>query len=327
MKCSGWNQVPLGGVDQWVSLRGDLDSPLLVWLHGGPGGAEFGARRHYLRGLERRWLVADWEQRGAGRSFRGDETAATLSLDRLVSDAVELVELLCQELGRERVVLCGHSFGTALGVLAAARAPRRIAAWVGSAQVVNWALQEERSYRWALEEAKRRGARRAVAALEQIGEPCEGAYASGRVGTETQRRYLGAMGGLSQPPGLLLRWVLSLLLAGDYPLRAKLRYTKGMARSMDLIWPELGRRVDFVRDVRRLEMPVHVFQGDADRITDLAQVRAWLDVLDAPSKRLEVVPGAAHLGPFEQPERFAQFLEAVREQALRSDSRKDAPCP
>lgn len=318
MNTHGWNQVSLGGLDQWVSVRGDRGSPVLLWLHGGPGGSEYGARRHYLRGLEQGWLVVEWEQRGAGRSFRGDETASTLNLDQLVADTVELVEVLCRELGRERIVLCGHSFGTVLGVLAAARVPHRIAAWVGSAQVVDWSLQEERSYRWALDEAKRQGKREVVLALERIGAPREGIYASGRAGTETQRRHLGALGGVSQPPSFLLRWMLSLVLAPDYPLRAKFRLTQGMARSMDLLWPELGRRVDFLQNVRKLEVPVHVFQGDADRITDPAQVKDWLETLEAPSKRLEIVPGAAHLAPFEQPQRFERFLEIVRAQTLES---------
>jgi pimeloyl-ACP methyl ester carboxylesterase len=210
--------------------------------------------------------------------------------------------------------LCGHSFGTVLGVLAAARVPRRVGAWVGCGQVVDWALQEERSYRWALEEAKRRGDRRAVDALTQIGAPREGVYASGRSGTETQRRHLAALGGVSQPASFMLRWVLSLMLARDYPLRTKLQFSKAMARSMDLVWPELGRRIDFARDIGRLDVPVHVFQGDADRITDLAQVEAWIEALDAPLKRLEVVPGAGHLAPFERPERFVAFLEGVRAQ-------------
>jgi aryl-alcohol dehydrogenase-like predicted oxidoreductase len=52
--------------------------------HGGPGGAEFGPRRRYLADLERSWLVMDWEQRGAGRSSRGDESAETLSLENAV---------------------------------------------------------------------------------------------------------------------------------------------------------------------------------------------------------------------------------------------------
>jgi pimeloyl-ACP methyl ester carboxylesterase len=132
----GWRGVDIGGVQQWVSVRGqNASAPVLLFLHGGPGGSEYGPRRKYLRELERCWRVVDWDQRGTGRSFRGDEDATVLTLDRLVLDGVELVEWICNELAVERVVLVGHSFGTVLGVLMSQKAPARIAVYVGAAQV------------------------------------------------------------------------------------------------------------------------------------------------------------------------------------------------
>lgn len=163
----GWRDVDIGGVQQWVSVRGqDASAPVLLFLHGGPGGSEYGPRRKYLRQLERCWRVIDWDQRGTGRSFRGDEDATVLTLDRLVLDGVELVEWICNELVVERVVIVGHSFGTVLGVLMSQKAPMRIAAYVGAAQVVQWARQEELGYDWALAEARRLGKPRAIEALE-----------------------------------------------------------------------------------------------------------------------------------------------------------------
>ena len=113
--------------------------------------------------------------------------------------------------------------------------------------------------------------------------------------------------------GFMTRWLLSILLRPDYPIRTKLRFTKGMARSMDLIWPELGERIDFARDVARLDVPVHLFAGDRDRITDLAQIEDWYEALRAPSKRLEVVSGAGHLNLYEAPARFIAFMDGVRD--------------
>jgi pimeloyl-ACP methyl ester carboxylesterase len=307
---TGWQEIELNGVPQWVSLRGNPDAPILLFLHGGPGGAEFGPRRHYLRALEDRWRVVDWEQRGSGRSYRGTENSETLSLEILVGDGLALVDRLLEE-GGSPPVLVGHSFGTVLGVLMAARAPGRIGAYVGASQVVDWGLQEERSYAWVLAEARRVGNLKAVAALEAIGRPVGGVYPGGTASVEVQRRWLGSLGGVSRDPGFLMRWMARILLAGDYPIRTKLRFSKGMQRSMDLVWPELGEQVVFSRDVTRLDVPVHVFAGDRDRITGLDQVRPWLERLEAPAKRLVVVEGAGHLSLYEAPERFVAFVNAV----------------
>jgi pimeloyl-ACP methyl ester carboxylesterase len=308
----GWQQIELNDVPQWVSVRGDAAGPVLLFLHGGPGGAEFGPRRKYLADLERSWLVVEWEQRGAGRSFRGDESPETLSLEILVRDAVVLVERISERVDRP-VVVVGHSFGTALGVLVAQRIPDRLAGYVGASQVVCWAEQEARSYDWVLGEARRRDDAKAVAALSAIGRPVAGVYSSGRAAVETQRRWLGAYGGVSADPGFLNRWVVSMVTARDYPLRAKLRFRAGMARSMDLVWPELGREIDFARDVTGLSVPVHLFAGRIDRITDLDQIQTWYDRLEAPAKHLEIVDGVGHLNLYEAPQRFVALLDTVRE--------------
>jgi pimeloyl-ACP methyl ester carboxylesterase len=310
---TGWRAVAIGGVEQWVSVRGDDPSaPVLLFLHGGPGGSEYGPRRKYLRALERRWRVVDWDQRGAGRSFRSNEDAALLTLDRLVLDGVELVEWICNELAVERVVLVGHSFGTVLGVLMSQKAASRIGAYVGAAQVVRWAMQEELGYDWALAEARRRGNARAFEALERLGRPVHGMYAGGVRSVEVQRRWLGSLGGVSADPSFLLRFVLSTFTCLDYPLNAKLWYLKAMRRSMECLWSELGGRIDLMCDTTKFDMPVHLFAGRRDRITDLSLVEPWYASMEAPRKRLEVVDLAGHLAPFEAPERFMACLEDVR---------------
>jgi pimeloyl-ACP methyl ester carboxylesterase len=309
---AGWNDIELNGRRQWVSLRGAEQAPLLLFLHGGPGASEFPQRRRYLRDLENDWLVVDWDQPGAGRSYRGDETSKTLSLQSLVDDGVALVKLVARDHQRQPLVLLGHSFGTVLGVRMAARASHHVAAYVGASQVVNWALQEERSYDWATHEAHRTQNRKAEAALQQIGHPVAGQYATGTSGVKTQCRWLGTLGGVAADPRFVPRWGLSVFAGRGYPLTAKLRYLKAMDRSMDLLWPHLREEVDFRADTQSLPVPVHLFAGRQDRITDLAQIQEWFAVLDAPAKRLEAVDGAGHLNLYEKPGRFVAFMDEVR---------------
>ena len=310
---TGWNELVLNGRRQWVSVRGEQDAPVLLFLHGGPGGSEFAQRHRYLRELERDWLVVDWEQPGAGRSYRGDEAAGDLSLETLVADGTELVERLAAE-HRDAgpVVLLGHSFGTVLGVRIAQRRPECVGAYVGASQVVNWALQEERSYDWALAEARRTGNSKAETALRGLGRPVDGQYSGGTEAVTIQRRWLGTLGGVAVDPRFVGLWALAIFTSLSYPLPAKLRYLRAMNASMDLLWPTLCETVDFRRDLTSLSVPVHLFAGPQDRITDLVQIQEWFDLLQCPAKRLEIVEDAAHLNLYEQPGRFLSFLDQVR---------------
>ena len=63
--------VPLGGIDQWISIRGDdRANPVLLVVHGGPGEAQWPQAEIY-RPWEKSFTVVQWDQRGAGISASG----------------------------------------------------------------------------------------------------------------------------------------------------------------------------------------------------------------------------------------------------------------
>jgi pimeloyl-ACP methyl ester carboxylesterase len=65
---------------------------------------------------ETRFTVVQWDQRSAGRTLRkaGQAVAPTMTLDRMTQDGIELVEYLRKRLGKDKVIVVGHSFGTIL---------------------------------------------------------------------------------------------------------------------------------------------------------------------------------------------------------------------
>lgn len=75
--------------------------------------------------LQKEFLVVAWDQRGSGGSYRG-AAVETLTIDRLVDDAHELVLWLCREYGRKKVYLLGGSWGSELGTWLAYRYPEHI---------------------------------------------------------------------------------------------------------------------------------------------------------------------------------------------------------
>ena len=60
----------LGGLDQWVMIRGEsIANPPLICLHGGPGFSEMRLMRRFNAPLEKHFTVVYWDQRGTGKSF------------------------------------------------------------------------------------------------------------------------------------------------------------------------------------------------------------------------------------------------------------------
>src|SRR5262245_19003729 len=163
--------VKLGGIDQWIQLRGeDRANPVLLVLHGGPGwpNAVFTLP---LRPWERHFTVVQWDHRGAGKTLRRNGRAASgpMTFDQRVADAVELIDFLRQHLVVDKVVVLAESMGTLTGLPLARRRPDLLHALVVTDLYVNMAANEAGKYRLTLERLRAAGNAKGVAALEQIG--------------------------------------------------------------------------------------------------------------------------------------------------------------
>jgi pimeloyl-ACP methyl ester carboxylesterase len=95
--------VLIGGIEQWISIRGDdRANPVILVLHGGPGEAQTPLEVLY-KGWEKQFTVVQWDQRGSGKTFgRNGKATPEMTLDRLVQDAVEVADFARQHLGKEK---------------------------------------------------------------------------------------------------------------------------------------------------------------------------------------------------------------------------------
>src|SRR5207247_11365175 len=74
--------------------------------------------------LETEGVVAYWDQRGTGKSFRAD--SSTINLAQSVADVRAMVDALCARLSVDRVDILGLSIGGTFATMAAAQDPARI---------------------------------------------------------------------------------------------------------------------------------------------------------------------------------------------------------
>jgi pimeloyl-ACP methyl ester carboxylesterase len=297
----------LGGLDQWVMIRGsNVANPLLVLLHGGPGFPEMRFFRTFNAALEKDFTVVYWEQRGTDKSFDHNIPRSSMTVEQFIADLDELVDAMCKRFEKDKVAIYGHSWGSALGVLYAARFPDKVAAYAGCGQVGDWPSSELICYEFTLTEAERRGNSKALRELRSIGPP---PHAAERVLVQRKwlTRFVGMVRGMSM-------WRFSRIMIGGpessvLDLRNILR---GTLFSTYTMWEEISA-LNLIKEAPRLAMPVFFFLGRHDHVIAPETSLAYFDMLSAPSKRLLWFEQSAHEPPFEEPAKFnAAMVELVR---------------
>jgi len=164
--------VRIGGIEQWVSIRGsDRRNPVLLLIHGGPGYVSMPMSWWFTRGWEDYFTVVQWDQRGAGKTYLINDPAkvgSTLTLERMVSDTEEMITWVRRELGKEKIFVIGHSWGSYLGLQMAKHHPDWLYAYIGVGQLTDAPESERRGWALTLDAARRAGNSEAVRQLESI---------------------------------------------------------------------------------------------------------------------------------------------------------------
>ena len=154
-------KVRIGGIEQWVSIRGaDKRNPVLLLIHGGPGYVSMPMSWWFTRGWEEYFTVVQWDQRGAGKTYMLNDPATvgpTMTLERMVADTEEMTTWLRKELGKPKIFVIGHSWGSYLGLELARLHPDWLYAYIGVGQVTDGPESERRGWSFAIDAARQAG--------------------------------------------------------------------------------------------------------------------------------------------------------------------------
>ncbi len=302
-------KVRLGGIEQWISIRGaDRDNPVLLYLHGGPAQPMMPASWTFQRAWEDYFTVVQWDQRASGKTYLASdpvEVADTIRIERYVDDALELIALLRERFGKDKVVVLGHSWGTIVGMEVLLRRPEWLHAYVGLGQVISVEENETLGYEYALRRARAEGHREAIAELEALA-PYPGPEPLHRERIGTQRKWSIHFGGLSGYRDNANQYFASQRLSPDYSEAERHAIHEGSLLTLDRILAEWNV-VDF-RGVREVGAPVVMFMGRHDYTTPSQQAADWVARVEAPAKDAVWFEHSAHLAPLEEPGRVLMAL-------------------
>jgi|SRR5829696_1190717 len=292
----------LGGVDQWVMIRGEsVSNPPLIHLHGGPGFSETRLFRHFNSPLESSFTVVYWDQRGAGKSFARNIPRSSMTVEQFIADLDDLVEAVRVRIGQNKVVIFGHSWGSVLGVLYATRFPHKVAAYVGSGQIGDWPAAESASYAYALAEAQRLDNRKALRALRAIGPP---PYNADSLWTE--RTWLQRFDGQLSPRALW-NWGRIAVNGPEASIVDLPNLMRAFRFSLDAMWADVSR-INLLEVAPALQMPVFFFLGRRDRWVPPQTSVAYFDALSAPSKDLVWFDDSGHAPFTDEPAKFNRMM-------------------
>ena len=305
-------RVRIGGIDQWVSIRGaDRRNPVLLHIHGGPGYVSIPMSWWFGRGWEEYFTVVQWDQRAAGKTHLltdPDSIKPTLTREQMVADTEEMASWVRKKLGKNKIFVLGHSWGSFLGLQLAQRHPEWLHAYIGVSQLIDGPENERRNWRFAIDAARRAGNAEAVRELETIAPYATSGQTIPIKDLYVQRKWVGFFGGVmayrrDNSAESALVW-----LSPDYNDEEIRRVWEGNKFATPYLLPEL-LTLDLT-SIRKIDVPLILLLGRHDATVNSNIAAAWLDTVEAPEKRLVWFEHSAHMPMTEEPGKF--LLSLVR---------------
>lgn len=305
--------VDINGAKQGMFIQSEnIDFPVLLFVHGGPGMPEIFLNEKYPIGLEKHFTVCWWEQRAAGISYRGNEDYGDITVDQLIEDTISVSNYLSSRFGKEKIYLMGHSWGSFIALQAAARKPDIYVAYIGVGQLSHQSESEIQTYAYMIREYTKKNNRRALkklSAYHNIGSDKERLleYCNSLVRDQSMHELgIGTMHGMKSVISGIFFPVMGFR---GYTIIEKINLWIAKAKLKK--YTDLRRKVietDLSAKIAELSMPVYFISGKFDYTVSWEMSKKFLDRINAPVKGFYGFDESAHSPMFEERERFLNIM-------------------
>ena len=296
------NFVLINGIEQWITIKGESSKPVILFIHGGPGSPISPYSDNLYKDLTKDFIIVQWDQRGTGKTYGHNAPvelspeflqANPLTIEQMTDDGVAVSEYLLKHLGKQKLILFGTSWGSALGVKIVTKRPDLFYAYVGHSQIVKPAI-DIAFYDKIYKIAKDKKDSESLEILNSIGKPpYDRAKKTGQL-FRVLKKYERA-NSIPAP----VEWFVEASAynspkdnqnreeGDDYSFVNYIGDSKLGVQSMIT-------KIDLMKDNLEFEIPVYLIQGNEDLMTPKEASKAYFDKIKAPEKKYYLLPKTAH---------------------------------
>lgn len=312
--------IDVNGIKQFIQIRGDdAANPVMIFLHGGPASPMSFVSAYYQKPLESEVTIINYDQRGCGRTYYANSRDSHADVDLLLGDLDGIVDYARERFGQDKVILTGHSWGTALGSIYAQQHPEKVSCYIGIGQMTDGIPDKLAAARLALEKPEIQGTedeKELKSLMETMGKVSryeDLVFAEMFRMTSISAKYLGCEGiqsglaqiwsGVSSPDMNFqdMRWFLSQLNQEEF-----LKQNETI-----MAYAMFGFNI---RDLSPVyEVPVYYIAGEGDYVVSQKNAQAYCESITAPDKGFFWLPNVGHSPFMDDPQLYCDTVKAILE--------------
>ena len=297
--------IDVNGSKQWISIYGEnKDNPVLLYLHGGPGEATSLYDYAYTRKWADVYTVVTWDQRNCGKSIPKKKDDSAITYDQIMTDAIEVTKYVEDHLGKDKITILGHSWGSMLGAELVYNYPELYDCFIGTGQVVDFA-DNEAAFKAAAEE---------WAAGDPEGMKLVEKYDPDKMDMEHFRT----------KNKIMQKYGYDMMHSGtDYSIFKTIYFNPyySLFDIKDFITADMDQYLDFLasdelkkfslKDKKEYKVPFYNINGDMDYQANSKLAQEYFDSIKAPVKKMYIMKDMTHGLLASRSEEFSDIVHEI----------------
>jgi len=291
-------RIKSGETELYIKVQGqDINKPVLLYLHGGPGEINGPLLFQAYAGpeLEKHFVVGYLHQRNTCMS--PEAPVKTLTTKQYVEDVDNTVTFLKEKFQKDKIFLLGHSFGGILGYLYLLEHEDNIKKFVSAGGAFSTTSIEKNGYQTVMELSKKADNQEAVQKLKDVGPPPYDTFQEGMVW-----RMLGMSILEEMNEGITKNLDMSKVMSITGIERIDPDWMKKSMVIATTMWKELGT-IDIEDKVQNIRTPMLLIAGAKDIMVPFRILEKGYDNYGG-EKEYFILEKSNHMMFIDEPELF-----------------------